>query len=144
MRLIDKVVVVIYTHFISFHFNTSLALTYNCLQVSNLWMSTGRLYQFKEHDYWHKKRIRGGSDLKQRLGICDTNLILLRHGNDTDLRHNSTGFFACNINKARFSICVSRITDALKDHSGLDISVIICSKVTRKNIFFVKRIFSFT
>ena len=92
----------------------------------------------------HKNKIRGGSDLKQRLGICNTNLILLRHGNDTNLRHNSTGFFARNINKARFSMFVSRITDAPKDHKGLDISVNICSEVTRKNIFCVKRTFSFT
>ena len=29
---------------------------------------------------WHK--IRGGSELKQMLGICNLNLILLQHGND--------------------------------------------------------------
>ena len=34
----------------------------------------------------HENKIRGGSELKQMLGICDMNLISLQHDNDTGIQ----------------------------------------------------------
>ena len=52
-----------------------------------------------------------------------------------NMRNNSTRFFASNSNKSGLSLFVNRISDILKPHKGLDISLKICSKIKLKKHF---------
>ena len=47
----------------------------------------------------HENRIRGGSELKQMLGICNLNLISLQHGNQHDIDNHKKNLFPSKTEK---------------------------------------------
>ena len=47
----------------------------------------------------HENRIRGGSELKQMLGIWNLNLISLQHGNQHDIDNHKKTYFRQKLKK---------------------------------------------